>query len=343
MSQKTITKIFNYAAGEGADNLVITKLADQLIMDCYFSEREKRSLILPKRLEQELFSSLRKIMAIAPGEFIAQKYCELPHRNGCLNFYLTILPETGGEKIIINLIKKPRIIWRLNQLGLQRTELHDLKKSLALKSGLILISSPDGGGRSATLNALLLELSDSDKSIYVLEKYRAYEISGVVSLAPTTANWEKILSLDSEIILVENADETVLLKYALRAVESGRLVFATIKASSSWETLKKVIDLPAPLKLKTDSLKMIVNQRLAILKRPAGRNRNDKRRETGNKRREIGLFEILKFTPALKKLLIETAGQKFPVIQKKLEKLALKENWRSLADDRFRKTKDGLI
>ncbi len=336
MSQKIITKIFNYAAGEGADNLVITKWANQLILDCYFPGRAKQSLVLPKKLEQELFSNLRRILSIAPGEFAAQKYGRLPHRTGCLNFYLTILPEAGGEKMIINLIKKPATLWRLNQLGLQRSELQEIKKSLGLKSGLVLIGSPADGGKSATLNSLLLELNDSRKSVYSFLKHRAYEIPGIVSLAPTATNWEKILTLDSEIILADDLDETNALELAIRAATSGRLVFGTVKADNSWEILEKIIALPLPLKLKLDSLKMIVSQRLAVLKR--------KTKKTDlSQRRAIGLFEILKITPALKKFLIEARGQEFKSYQAKLEKLALKNGFRPLTDDLFRKTKDGLI
>ena len=336
MSQKIITKIFNYASGEGADNLVIAKRADQLILDYYFSGQEKRSLVLPKKLEQELFSSLRRILAIAPEEFTTQKYCKLPHRTGYLNFYLTILPEASGEKMIINFIKRPPTLWRLNQLGLQRSELREIKKSLALKSGLILISSQGGGGKSATLNSLLFELGDSNKSVYFLLKHRAYEIPGIVSLAPTATNWEKILALDSEIIFADDLDETNALTQAIRAAASGRLVFGAITADNSWAGLEKIIELPLPLKLKLDSLKMIINQRLIGLKRKSEKTSSDRRRE-------IGLFEILKITPALKKFLVEARGQKFQDYRQKLEKLALKNGFRPLADDRFRKTKDGLI
>lgn len=336
MSQKIIAKIFDYAAGEGADHLVIAKRFDQLILDCYISGQEKRSLALPKKLEQDLFSSLRKILAIAPGEFIAQKYCKLPHRTGSLNFYLTILPEKNGEKIIINLIKRPATLWRLNQLGMQRNELQEIKKSLQLRSGLIILSSPDGEGRSATLNSLLLELSDSDKSIYYLGKYRAYDIPGIISVDLNAANGEKILKLDSEIIFFDGLDEPGCLEQAVRAAASGRLIFGTMKAADSFEALRKIIELKLPLKLKLDSLKMIMNQRLAVLKRKP-------KKSSRNQRREIGLFEILKITPIIKKFLIENQGKKFENYRNELEKTALKDGFRPLKRDHLKKTEEGSI
>lgn len=323
MSQKIITKILNFAASEGADNLVITKRSNQLILDCYFSEMEKRSLVLPKRLEQKLFSSLRKMLSISPGDLTAQKYCKLEHSAGCLNFYLTILPEANGEKIIINLIKKPTTLWRLNQLGLERKDLQDLKKSLTLKSGLIIISSPEAAGRSATLNSLLLGLSDTNKSVYALAKHHSFEVPGIASLAPTAANWEKILRLDSEIIFADDLVGTRDLENAIRAAASGRLVFGTIKADNSFSVLTEILKIKLPLKLKLDSLKMIVNQRLAVLKRKASKTKRDERQE-------IGLFEILKITPAIKKFLIEAQDNEPKNYLKELEKLAIKDGFNKL-------------
>lgn len=336
MSQKIIAKIFNYAASEGADNLVIAKRADQLVLDCYFPGRDKQSLVLPKRLEKELFSNLRKILAVAPGEFIAKKYCKLPHKSGCLNFYLTILPEANGEKIIINLISRPFTLWRLNRLGLQKPELQEIKKSLKLKAGLVIISSPEGEGKSATLNSLLLELDDPSKSVYSLQGQAAYEVPGVVSLPPSETNWNRLLSLDSEIIFTDSLDEPRSLEHAFRAAASGRLVFGTMTAADSFEALHKIMEAKLPLKLKLDNLKMIVNQRLAEMKRKPGKASRDRRKE-------IGLFEILRITPAMKKLLLEKVGQKSDSRDKELERIALEEGFRPLAHDRLKKKKEGLI
>lgn len=336
MSQKIISKIFDYAAGEDADHLVIAKRDGQLVLDCYFPGQKKRSLVLPKRLDQELFSALRKIAAIASGEFAAKKYCRLPYRSGCLNFYLTVLPEGNGERVIISPIKKHLTIWRLNRLGLQRPDLLEMKGVLGLNSGLILISSPDGQGKSATLNSLLLELNDSDKSAYFLIDRNTYEIPGVTVMEPTLSNWEKLLKIDSDIIFADSLDDPKSLDYAIQAAASGRLVLGAIKATDSFGCLEKVIDSPLPLKSKLDSLKMIVNQRLAAMKRKPRKNSHDQRRE-------IGLFEILKISPALKKMLTEKRGEEFGAYEEALKQLADKEGFRPLSQDRLRKTKEGLI
>ena len=336
MSQKIISKIFDYAAGENADHLVVAKRDGQLVLDCYFPGKEKRSLVLPGKSDQELFAALRKIAAVASGEFAAKKYCRLPYRAGCLNFYLTILPEGDGEKMIISPIKKRLTIWRLNRLGLQRPDLLEMKSVLGLGSGLILASSPDGQGKSATINSLLLELNDSDKSIYFLIDRNIYEIPGVTVMEPTASNWEKLLKIDSDIIFADSLDDQKSLDYAIRAAASGRLVIGAVKADDSFECLEKVTDSSLPLKSKLDSLKMIVNQRLVAMKRKP-------RKDSRDQRREIGLFEILKISPALKKTLTEKRGEIFQGYEDELRQLAIKEGFRPLSQDRLRKTREGLI
>lgn len=86
-----------------------------------------------------------------------------------------------------------------------------------------------------------------------------------------------------------------------------------------------------PLKLKLDSLKLIINQRIADLKRT-------------NKRRAIGLFEVLELTPSFKKYLnenkLETNKEKF---WEKLGRLALKDGYEPLSFDRLKKIRDGLL
>ncbi len=336
MSQKIITKIFNYANTEGAEHLVIHKHDNRLVLDCFCPGTDKQSLILPKRLEKEFLSSLRKITSIAPDELVSQKYCKLPHKNGCRYFYLTILPEAGSEKVIINFVKKSPTLWRLSQLGLQRADLQTLKKSLARKSGLVLISSPEGSGKSATLNALLLEMGDSSRSAYALMKYRAYDIPGITTMGSNPRNWDKIMKIDSQVIYSDDLDNAESLKEACQAAASGRLVFGAISAENCLVAIEKIMACPLPLKLKLDNLKIITNQRLAVLKR-------SKRLKNQHQRKTIGLFEVLKVSPAVREFLINHEGQNLKMHQEELAKLILQDGFVPLASDRQQKTRDGLI
>lgn len=361
MGKKIIANFFNYAIQEGVNNLVIASRPNHVSLDYHFPGGERRNFVLPKKLEQNFLANLRQILAIAPGELITQKYCKIYDKNHHLAFYLTILPDDAGEKIIINIVNRPTKLWRLGQLGLRAADLRELKTALNARSGLIIISSPPNNGKSATLYSLLSAINDPSLNIYLFSQHPELEISGVNPLAPTAANWEKVLQHDSEVIVADDLNEDWALKNALRAAATGRLVLGTLTAASSWEVLAKILKIELPLKLKLDNLKMIVSQRLANLKRAERKTAKKERRAINLKEhRAIGLFEILKLSPALKKFILKTKAKTAPPklktappklikempaekFQEKLEKLALRDGFRPWEFDRRQKIKDGLL
>lgn len=334
MSQKIIANIFNYAAREDARRLVIARRPDHLAVDYHFEGGDQQSFRVPKKLEEDFLANLRKILAIAPGELSGDKYCKIADKNSCLTFRVTILPDKNGEKIIINIIGRTVKPWRLSQLGLQAADLKTLRTVKRLRSGLILIAAPDGHGKSATLFSLLSLLNDPQLNIYFLSRYPEPEITGINRLKLTAANWEKVLRHDSDIIAADNLDGPSL-SQALRAAATGRLVLATISADNAFAALSAILKNQAPLKLKLDGLKMIIGQNLLGWRQPKSRSARN--------RSGIGVFEILKITPNLKKFILnnETAPDK--KFWEKLATLAAQEGFRPLEFDRRQKTKDGLL
>lgn len=287
MSKKIITSFFAYATKAGAKNLVISPQTEGISLDYHLPDGKTQRLILPKKLEQEFFANLRQIMAIAPGELFTRKYQKTSDKNGDWKYYLTVLPEGEQEKIIISLVNQPKKAWRLNQLGLEAKDLKELKKIINRRSGLIIISSPPNSGKSTTLYSLFPPLNQSTVNIYALDNDPTVNFPGLNRLAATKTNWEKILRHDSDIIFADDLEPDWALTKALTAANSGRLVIGTLTADSPLAVLEKIAALRLPNRFKSDNLKLIVNQRLVSLKRPASKN-NSKERQL------IGSFKLLK-------------------------------------------------
>ena len=339
MSKKIISHLFNYACQEGAKDLVIEGLPTKISLNYYFPDGEERLFSLPKKLEKDLSLALRQVLKLGSDEFLNKKYCKIEDRHYQLTFYLTISPSSAGEKIIINIIPKNKKLYRLKQLGLQSRELKTLATFVKRRSGLILISSPHGQGKGATLHALIKELNSDKHCLYYLGDSFSFELPGVNYLKATKNNWAKVLNLDSDIIISEISSENDL-KNALHAATTGRLVLATISADSVWEVLLSYLKLKSPLKLKLDGLKLILNQRLAPLKRKGAKNKFSR----SITRTQIGLFEILELTPTLKNFLLasEQSKQKNKFWEK-LGQIAIRDGYRPLVIDYKKKIKDGLI
>ncbi len=336
MNRKIFNNLCTYAQKTNLDKLVISAAEKNIIIDGYQKNGTSRRFLLPKKLEQEFFINLQKILAISPGELMTEKRGKIKRSLDHLNYRLSVLPDNKREKIIINIIKPSLELWRLEQLGLSRADLKNLKLSCQKKSGLIIISSPPAQGKSSTLRALLLYLNSSDLSIYSLEDHPPYKLPGVSTMSARPENLERILRQDSDCLLIDNLDQPALLKGALRAAASGRLVIGSLTADNSWEALQKVWQINLPARLKLDSLKLIINQRLAKLSRQPKINNS-------NHRQLIGLFELFKLSPTLKNIILtkpELNNQKF---LDKLKKTALKEGFRSWEDDKNQKIKEGLL
>ena len=339
MNKKILSNLLNYATRAGAKNLVIEKSPEKISLNYHFANNQKRSFCLPKKLEKNLSSALRQVLKLAPDELTTKKYCKIEDKTCQSTFYLTVTPTISGEKIIINIIPKDKQAWQLKQLGLQNKNLKTIQKTLRERGGLILISSPDGQGKGTTLSSLLQEINTPERSLYFLGDNRDYDLDGINNLTATYNNWQKVLNLDSDVIATEINTEDDFKMVTLAAI-TGRLVLATITANSVWETLLFYLKLKLPLKLKLDSLKLILNQRVFPLKRTPKKNIRTK----ANKRQGIGLFEVLKLTPDLKKYLLETENDKVKnKFWEKLGRLAIKDGYEPLVADQKKKIKDGLI
>ncbi|MFA5155396.1 MAG: ATPase, T2SS/T4P/T4SS family [Patescibacteria group bacterium] len=339
MNSKIIANIFNYATAAGAEHLVIASRNDQVALDCHLPDGTMQTLSLPKKLEPDFFNNLRQILAIAPGALLAREYRKMTNRHGHWQYYLSVLPDGWGEKIVISLVNRPDRLWRLNQLGLQKIDLQELKQLSRCHSGLVIVSAPPQQGKSTTLYALLELWDRTSYNTYALSADPPADLPGVNFLPPTAASWEKIMHHDSDIIIADNLDDEKARYQAWRAAASGRLVLGAMTATSALAVLTRLWPMPLTRQEKLESLRLIINQRLADLKRP-GRLSG---REGG--RRQIGLFEIWKLSPEIKSFIAQSrttdlAGADFT---KKLASLALVSGFRPISVDESQKIKEGLI
>lgn len=339
MSKKIISNIFNYATQEGAKDMVIEKLPKKISINYLFPNGEERTFGLPEKLEEELRATLRQVLSLAPNDLTVKKYCKLKSKSACFNFYLTILPSHNGEKMIVNLAPKEKKSLRLKQLGMQSKDVKVLQAAIKHHSGLILISSPACQGKGTTLYSLLQELDTTSRSAYFLGDGLEYHLDNINCLTNTKNNWNRVLNLDSDVIITEITKEEDL-NNTFMAATTGRLVLATINANSVWEVMLAVLKLKLPLKLKLDSLRLITNQRVVPLKRSHLKMAYQKT----NERQAIGLFELLTLSPEIKKFLLEEEGNKTKEnFWENLSRLALKNGYEPLSFDKQKKIKNGLI
>ena len=284
MSQKIIANILSFISLQGAENLTIEASPGNTSLNCRFSE-EELNIVIPKKLEQEFLSVLRRILNLAPGELVDGRLLQIRHPKYSLSFHLTVRPDRVGEKISLNFLHNQTQLWRLNQLGLSADDLKTIKQ-LGTRPGLIAITSLANQGKSATLNALIQEYNNPATDIYCLRINDSYPpIAGINYLSPQASNWDRLLQHDSDMIFADDADSPIILEKAVRAANSGRRVLVAFTAGSLKEAKEKIASAAQNSGLKNSNLKAITHQSLDEWRIP-------NRKNSLRKRLKIGRFKI---------------------------------------------------
>lgn len=347
MTTKSLTRLLSFATQEKAEKLVISGHKQELACRCYLPLGEEANFRLPRSLEEDLSSSLRRLLKLAPDELTSGRYFKIRSRDCRLDFLLSILPGKTGEKIVIDIIRKTRRDLSLGRLGLQKEEKKNLQSALAATSGLIVISAPARQGRNTSLAACLREIDKDKRSVYLLANNPEIDIPGVICPGASAEIWDKVMKHDSNVIASDD-DEPENLRRAVLTAATGRLVLVTMETETSWEALYKLLNLGLPSTLIAANLKLISQQRLVDLKRrPTAKRsviRSKKEVDANYRRQQIGVFETVVFTPEMRDFIKDQTGNwQQEEFWQQIVKLATASGYRPWLADKTKKKRDGLI
>jgi twitching motility protein PilT len=197
----------------------------------------------------------------------------------------------------------PHQIPRLDELGLPRV----LEEMTRKPRGLVLVTGPTGSGKSTSLAAMLDIINqERDEHILTIEdpiEFLHTHKSCIVNQREIGADAEDFASAlksalreDPDVILVGEMRDLETMSTALTAAETGHLVFATLHAQSTAQTVDRIIDIfpaqqQAQVRMQLSiGLQGIVTQQLLPTVDGAGR---------------VVACEILAPTPAVRNLIRE--------------------------------------
>ena len=136
-------------------------------------------------------------------------------------------------------------------------------------SGMILICGPTGSGKTSTLYAMLNEMDRFTRNVITVE-------DPIEAILPNTSQIEvnpkaditfskalrSILRQDPDVICVGEIRDEETAEIALRAAQTGHLVFATLHCDSNTAAILRLLDLGVSPALLAAGLQLIVSQRL---------------------------------------------------------------------------------
>jgi len=303
----------------------------------------------------------------------------LDFRKKKIGFRVAICPTVGGnEDAVIRILTDGKPI-PLTKMQLSKRDLQLIKESTRKPYGLILAVGPTGSGKSTTLHSFLGHINSPEKKIWTAEDpveitqdgLRQVQTNDKIGLTFPVA-MRTFLRGDPDVIMVGEMRDNETCAIGLEAALTGHLVFSTLHTNSAPETITRLIDMGMQPLHFSDSLLLIVAQRLAhtlcikckkeyhpdkeeyeLLAMEYG---EDKFQELGIKYTDsltlkraagcdhcehtgyagrIGLFEILQGTKAMKRLIINSGAPE------QIRMQAISDGMTTLKQDGIRKIFDG--
>lgn len=188
---------------------------------------------------------------------------------GPVDLRINVIPTMYGEDFAMRLLARGNQLYDLEQLGMTRDQLIAYQQMIAAPSGLVLITGPTGSGKTATLYASLIKLNDGKRKINTIEDPIEYAIDG---LRQSQVNPQidlgfsellrSVLRQSPDVIMVGEIRDEETARIAVRAANSGMLVFATLHAASAPGAVQSMLSLGAHPHFLAQSMRGVVAQRL---------------------------------------------------------------------------------
>jgi type II secretory ATPase GspE/PulE/Tfp pilus assembly ATPase PilB-like protein len=157
----------------------------------------------------------------------------------------------------------------LEGLGLSRGALAAVQRMLRSGAGLILVTGPNGSGKTTTIYSLLHLLSRDARNITSIEDPVEFAMPFIRQLAvdsrhgmTMTQGLRTILRMDPDIVFVSEIRDVEAAEIAMRAGSAGRFVFSTFHTRDVASTVTALRDLHVDNRSIAANLTGISSQRL---------------------------------------------------------------------------------
>ncbi len=286
---------------------------------------------------------------------------------------VSIIPTKFGEAICLRILGRQSIFRDLSQLGMEPGQEMAFSELTKLNQGMILITGPTGSGKTTTLYAALAHANDETRKIITIEDPVEYRLEGIQQIQvhediglTFSEGLRSVLRHDPDVVLIGEIRDNETAEIAVRAAQTGHLVFSTLHTNDSISAITRLMDMKIDPYLIGASLVCSIAQRLArrvckhcaqpdndlsdrfkkemseALKIPIEQVRAFKGEgcvECNNQgcRGRVALYEFFIVTDEIADL-IEPG-----VKTTELRKAAKQEGWKSLREHGWKKVQEGII
>jgi type IV pilus assembly protein PilB len=287
-----------------------------------------------------------------------------------IDFRVSVLPTLFGEKIVMRLLDKDKLMLDMTRLGFEPESLAKFEAAILRPWGMVLVTGPTGSGKTNTLYSSIAKINTPETNIMTAEDPVEFNLAGINQVQVKesiglnfAAALRSFLRQDPNIILVGEIRDFETAEIAVKAALTGHLVLSTLHTNDAPSTINRLMNMGIEPFLVASSVHLICAQRLvrricATCKEPhplppaallqAGFSQEDantvvpmkgagceKCNTTGYKGR-VGLYEVMDVSEQLRELILVGASGL------ELRRKAIDEGMLTLRASGLRKVKDGL-
>ena len=187
-----------------------------------------------------------------------------------------------------------------------------VEKLSDLQRGIVIVSGTTGSGKSTSLAAIIgkINRTRAERIITVedpieFQHTNAKSLVSQVEVGTDSESFDYALKAmmrqDPDVILIGEIRDTFSLTTALRAADTGHLVFATVHATNAPTTIERLVSLFDPLQADLMQAQLAMNLQAVMCQRLA------KKREGKGR---VPVIEIMQATPLVRKYILEAEYEK---------------------------------
>jgi type IV pilus assembly protein PilB len=287
-----------------------------------------------------------------------------------IDFRVSCLPTLFGEKIVLRLLDKTKLMLDMTKLGFESESLSKFEVAISKPWGMVLVTGPTGSGKTNTLYSSIARINTAETNIMTAEDPVEFNLMGVNQVQVReniglnfAAALRSFLRQDPNIILVGEIRDFETAEIAVKAALTGHLVLSTLHTNDAPSTINRLMNMGIEPFLVASSLNLVCAQRLVrrICKNctepdpvpapalmQAGFSAEDAKKvvpnrgkgcekcnNTGYKGR-VGLYEVMEITEEIRELVLVGASAL------ELRRKAVDEGMLTLRSSGLRKIKEGV-
>jgi type IV pilus assembly protein PilB len=187
-----------------------------------------------------------------------------------IDFRVSTLPTLFGEKIVMRILDPSSATLGIEALGYDPDQKELLLKAIERPYGMVLVTGPTGSGKTVSLYTCLNILNKPGINISTAEDPAEINLPGINQVNVNdkagltfAAALKSFLRQDPDIIMVGEIRDLETADIAIKAAQTGHMVFSTLHTNDAPSTLTRLMNMGvAPFNIAS-SIIMITAQRLA--------------------------------------------------------------------------------